>query len=84
MHAPDDGLLLKLSSVHCAVLHAGRGRGVVAKDHVAPGSLLFVSEPVGPVLKAPAGQQLGPVHLLQHWQSVKGGLSPTARWVDEH
>eukprot|EP00775_Hariotina_reticulata_P007203 gene7203-7417_t len=58
----------------------GRGRGVVAKDNIAPGNLLFVSEPVGPVLKAPAGLQLAHPHLLQHWQSVKGGLTPVDRY----
>ncbi|WIA19930.1 hypothetical protein OEZ85_005819 [Tetradesmus obliquus] len=57
----------------------GRGRGVVAREDLQPGSLLFVSEPVGSVLEGQLGQQLQPQHLLQHWKTSQQGLSAEDR-----
>ncbi|KAF8063037.1 trappc6b [Scenedesmus sp. PABB004] len=57
----------------------GRGRGLVATADVAPGQLLFVSEPLGAVRRGALGEQLRPTDLLAHWREQAAPLSAADR-----
>lgn len=54
---------------------SGRGRCVVAKENLRPGTLLFVSETVGSALTGQLGQQLQPDHLSAHLRSSSRPLT---------
>jgi hypothetical protein len=78
--APDNAGLRHIVAHTYVSAITGRGRGLVAREDVAPGGLLFVSTPLGAPLMGPAGAALRPEDLLAHWaSSPAAALSPTDR-----
>lgn len=59
------------------LLHPGKGRGLVAQVDIQPAETVLVLEPVGLVLRAPAGRELRPDHLLN--ALAQGPMVPADR-----